>query len=350
MLHIFMKKLLIITQVVDVDDENLGFFHRWIEEFSKRAEHVVVLASRVRIVALPANVSVHSFGERKTRLGRLWRYWELFSYHYVRSDAVFFHMIPEFVLAATPFLISLKRTTGLWYVHKSVTHVLRIAEKFVDFIFTASELSFRLPSKKVLYTGHAIDSNLFKPHESVPVSSDVVRFLVLGRISPVKDIETVIRACEVLQGKWDRQWSLSIVGGPLMPRDEEYLASLKKMVSDKGLEERIRFVGSKPYTEIPALYRSHDIFISMSTTGSIDKSVLEAMASGLTVITTNEAFRSLLPSSHFLAHKGPEFLAERMKALSGESRPNMALRELVVQNHSLEKTIGKIVVALQEKF
>ena len=29
-------KLLIITQAIDINNPVLGFFHRWIEEFSKR--------------------------------------------------------------------------------------------------------------------------------------------------------------------------------------------------------------------------------------------------------------------------------------------------------------------------
>jgi len=29
-------KLLIITQKVDIDDDNLGFFHRWLEKFSEK--------------------------------------------------------------------------------------------------------------------------------------------------------------------------------------------------------------------------------------------------------------------------------------------------------------------------
>ena len=338
-------KLLVVTQRVDKNDEVLGFFHRWIEEFARYCESVVVIASSMGEVKLPANVSVVTFG-RRWRVLRLYKFWELFSYHYARTDAVFFHMCPEFVLAASPFLISLKRPSALWYVHKSVTHNLKFAERLVEWVFSASELSFRMPSKKVIYTGHAIDTETFRSATSYQLPASGLKLLSLGRISPVKDLETVIRACGALKSSWQRSWSLSVVGGPAMERDKEYLDSLKKLVISLELGNFIHFVGPRPHSDIADIYRDHDIFISTSTTGSLDKSVLEAMSSGLTVITANEAFQAVLPGKYFIEKRSPEFLAERIKALADEPRPNLILRNLVVENHGLENTIKKITEVL----
>ena len=36
-------KLLIITQKVDINDDNLGFFHDWIKEFARQVENVIVI-------------------------------------------------------------------------------------------------------------------------------------------------------------------------------------------------------------------------------------------------------------------------------------------------------------------
>lgn len=342
---------IIVTQKIHKDDDNLGFFHQWVEEFARHSSRVLVIANSVGRHSLPENVEIYSLGKEKgeTRALRLWNFWKIFSHHYARADAVFFHMVPEFVLAASPFLFFRHRPSALWYTHKSVTRTLKLAERLVDYIFTASELSFRLPSKKVIFTGHAIDTNSFKSSKS-KISSGTIKLLALGRISPVKDYEAIIRACSLLKSSWDRPWVLSIVGGPLMPRDEEYFESLKKMVQETGLEDRILFYGARPYTETPEIYDDHDVFISMSSTGSVDKSVLEAMASGLTVLTANEAFQSLLPAKYFLEKRSPEFLAERIKALASEVRPNLALRELVIRYHSLGNTIQRIVETLSMSF
>lgn len=337
----------IVTQKIHKDDDNLGFFHQWVEEFARRSSRVLVIANSVGRHSLPENVEIYSLGKEKgeRKAFRIWKFWKLFFRHYARADAVFFHMIPEFVLAASPFLAFSRKPSALWYTHKSVTRTLKLAERLVDYIFTASELSFRLPSKKVIFTGHAIDTNFFKPAEN-KAALGAVKLLALGRISPVKDYETIIRACSLLKNSWDKSWVLSIVGGPLMARDNEYFDSLKKMVQETGLGDRISFYGARPYTEIPEIYNDHDVFISMSSTGSIDKSVLEAMASGLTVLTANEAFQFLLPTQYFLEKRSPEFLAERIKAVAFESRPNFILRELVAKRHSLGNTVKKIVETL----
>lgn len=337
-------KLLIITQKVDRTDDNLGSFHRWIEECAKRVEHVSVITNVVGPTSLPSNVSLFSL-EKDRGIGkvrRAWKFLSLFSREFAASDAVFFHMIPEFVLAASPFLISSRKPSALWYVHKSVTWKLRWAETLAHFIVTASPLSFRYPSKKVIYTGHAIDTEYFTPIASSRKEAGI-RMLTVGRMSPVKDIETMIQAASILKSTWDRPWSLSIVGGPAISRDHSYLDSLKGLVTSRGLEQFVHFAGAVPYMDIPGIYHEHDMFISMSTTGSIDKAVLEAMASGLTVITANEAFRDVIPEKYFLPLRSPEALAERIKALANENRPNDELRRIVMEHHSIHKTTEELL-------
>lgn len=342
-------KLLVVTQAVDRDDENLGSFHGWLEEFSRHVSQCTVIANSVGTVDLPSNVAVYSLGKELGvgRFRRAWRYAALLWRHLYRADAVFFHMAPEFVLAASPFLLARYRPSALWYVHKSVTRKLKIAEWMVGYILTASPLSFRLPSKKVVYTGHGIDTEFFRPGRESESRRGPVRLLSVGRIAPVKNLETIILVAALLRVHWRRRWTLSIVGGPLLPRDYEYFASLKRMVERNGLGAYVVFHGPKPFREIPALYQDHDIFLSESGTGSIDKSVLEAMASGLTVLTTNEAFAGFLPPQYCIGAKDPESLAHAIKSAAGEPRPNEALRELVVQNHGLARAVAKIIETLK---
>ncbi len=341
-------KLLIVTQKVDQEDENLGAFYCWFRELAKQCEKVVIIADYIGKSDLPANVSIYSLGKERQagRLARIWNFCELFCHHYARTDAVLFQQIPEYVLAAAPFLLALRRTSGLWYAHKSVTWKLKMAERLVDWIFTSSPEGFRLPSKKVLIVGQAISPEVFAM-PAAPVSpSKTLRLLTVGRISPVKNIDMLIRACSHLKKTWEREWLLSIVGGPLLPKDHEYLALLKKIITQEQLGNRVHFLGTRPYRELPSIYQEHDLFLNLSHTGSLDKAVLESMASGLSVVTSNEAFRSLLPSRYFLDRQSPEALAERIKVLADEIRPNAPLREIVLKNHNLQNTVGKIKSAL----
>lgn len=56
-------RLLIVTQKVDKNDPILGFFHRWIEEFSKHCEKLTVICLQAGEFKLPANVTVLSLGK-----------------------------------------------------------------------------------------------------------------------------------------------------------------------------------------------------------------------------------------------------------------------------------------------
>lgn len=337
-------RLLVVIQKVDEGDENLGAFYRWFEELAHRVEHLTIIAGSAGKSHLPANVSVYILGKR-TGFGRLftiWKFWELFSYHYARADAVLFHQIPEYILAALPFLLTLSRTSALWYAHKSVTWKLRIAEHLVDYILTSSAEGFRLPSKKVLIVGQAIDTEAFRPVTGNQLPVTGLRMLTVGRISPVKNYDVLIRACSRLKDIWEREWLLSIVGGPIIPKDREYMSLLKKSVKEAGLENRIHFLGARPYSEVPSIYQEHDLFLNLSRTGSLDKAVLEAMAAGLNVISANEAYCTILPPPYFLEHISPELLAERIKIVADLDRPSPKLREIVVKDHGLKNTIGKI--------
>lgn len=345
-------KLLIITQRLDKEDENLGAFYYWFEQLAAHFDEATIIASFVGKTDLPKHVHIYSLGKEKNagRFMRLKTFFELFSYHYAKCDAVFFHQIPEFVIAASPFLLSLKKRSVLWYAHKSVTTRLKIAERLVDFIATSSPEGFRLPSKKVIYTGQAINMDLFKPRErgQEENATDSLKLITVGRISPIKNYEHIINACAAGKDMFPDNWSLSIVGGPILPRDHAYLASLKHLVAEKNLTSHIRFLGSMGYSQIPKVLQEHDIFVNVSGTGSLDKAVFEAMSVGLSVLTANEAYRAIMPDAYFLDHTSPGFIAERIKQMSSEEHPNMTLHNIVLEKHSLKGTIAKITSLLRD--
>ena len=58
-------RLLILTQKVDINDNNLGFFHRWIEEFARHCESVIVVCLQKGEYHLPPNVKILSLGKEK---------------------------------------------------------------------------------------------------------------------------------------------------------------------------------------------------------------------------------------------------------------------------------------------
>lgn len=283
-------KLLVITQVVDVSDSNLGFFHAWLKKMASKAEHIYVICLKKGEYALPDNVTVWSLGKEKG-VGH-WKYIVNF-YRYIWSyrrdyDHVFVHMNPEYVVLAGWLWRVWHKKIALWYMHKAVNLKLRIAEKLVNRIFTASAESFRLPSTKVQIVGHGIDLSEFDLAYTPPPGK--ISLASVGRITPAKDLKTLIKGVAEFKKNVSVPVSLKIVGAPITSSDETYLDELKKLVAGLGLEKEVVFVGAIKHVELVKIYQTAQIFLHASQTGSMDKVVLEAWASGRPVISSSEAF------------------------------------------------------------
>ena len=347
-------RLLILTQKVDINDNNLGFFHRWIEEFAKHYESVVVVCLQKGEYWLPPNVKVISLGKERdaSRIKYLWNFYKYIFKYKNNYDGVFVHMNKEYVLLGGLLWKLWHKKIALWYTHKAVSWQLKLAEKIVDKIFTASKESFRLSSKKVEITGHGIpraslNYNNLDEHQ-VLKHRDTLFLLSVGRVTPSKDWETVIRAVAELQSKKIVGLKTIIyhfAGDIADPRDEQYRDKLLKM--GREITEAGFSFHSYPPEQMSNIYLNHHILIHTSRTGSVDKVVLEALASGRMVITSSEAFVDLAKEG--LVYTFPEGdcqeLAKTIEKIynSGIILHNERGIEFVKKNHNLENVVGKIL-------
>ncbi len=281
-------KLLIVTQKVDINDDVLGFFHRWIEEFSKYCEKVTIICLQKGEYALPKNVNVHSLGKeiKQSRVAYLLNFYSLIWKKRKDYDVVFVHMNPEYIVLGGLVWKLLGKKITLWYTHKSVTPWLRIAEKLADKILTASKESFRLPSSKVEIVGHGIDIDFFAPDQNVPRGN---HWLSVGRLTASKRHDLAIRAARE-------------AGAPLRIAGEgPERENLKKLAKELGAD--VAFLGPLTRERLRDEYRRAAKLIHRSETGSLDKVVLEAAACGCPVDTADSALAEL-PLS-------PEYVRER---------------------------------------
>jgi glycosyltransferase involved in cell wall biosynthesis len=282
-------KLLIVTQAVDSADPVLGFFVRWIEEFAKNTEHVEVICLREGTHALPTNVHVHSLGKERGTASRATyarRFISLIRKLRHNYDAVFVHMNPEYVVLGGPLWRLWGKRIALWYTHKSVDAKLRAATLLADVVFTASKESFRLSSKKVRVMGHGIDTGFFFPDASVARGNWL---LSVGRLTKSKRHDLAIRQA-AQEGK-----ELRIAGeGPERVNLE---------ARARALNANVHFLGGLTQTALRDEYRTASLFIHTSETGSLDKVVLEALACGLPIRTSDPALK-------MLENVSPEFVRE----------------------------------------
>ena len=335
-------KLLIITQKVDINDDNLGFFHDWLKKFASLAD-IDVIANYVGKYKLPENAKIYSLGKENGagKIIKILKYQWLLLKLLPKVDGVFFHMCPEYVLGAGLLTKIFRKKTLLWYTHKSVNWKLKLAEKLVDKIFTASQESFRLPSEKVEVTGHGIDIDKFKSKISNLKSDGKLKIITAGRIAEVKNLHLLMEAAEILRNKGFNNFEIKIAGAPIWESDKKYFEKLKNLIKEKKLDGIIKFVGSISNKDIAEFYQEADLFVNFSDTGSLDKAILEAMACGLKVLTSNEAFKDILKEEN-ITDKNPENIANKIISLS-KNQSSSSLREYAAKNHSLDNLIDKMV-------
>ena len=344
-------RLLVLTQKVDSRDSNLGFFYGWLTKLAANFEAIEVICLEEGEQQLPPNVFIHSLGKERgqSRFKYLWNFYKyIFS---LRYDGVLVHMTAQYAALGGPLWRLQGKKILLWYVHRSVDWRLWLGEKFVTKIFTASPKSFRLASKKVEIVGHGIDTDMFSP-ATAPVATGEIMLLSAGRIAPSKDLETIIKAVGYLLEK-NIPVRLDLVGAPLVEADFEYQRALQQLaVRLRAGSEHIRFMGPRSYAQIPEVYRQHQIFVHTSQTGSIDKAVLEALACGLRVVTSSEAFAGLAAKGVVTPFRAndPADLAKTIEkiCLSGILAPSAPGVEYVRTNHSLPVLIGRIARYFQE--
>ncbi|HEX8993727.1 MAG TPA: glycosyltransferase family 4 protein [Candidatus Paceibacterota bacterium] len=343
-------RLLIATQAVDRTDPILGFFHRWIEEFAKHSEKVTVICLRKGDYDLPANVEVISLGKmthhRLTVLSRFAyaaRFLRLIVNKRNEYDAVFVHMNPEYIVLGGVLWRAMGKRVGLWYTHKKVNCRLRIATVLSHVVFTASPESFRLKSKKVAVMGHGVDVSDYAYASRAQIGEEL-RIITIGRISETKRIREMIMTCDELSAR-GIPFSLSIIGMAATEEDEAYARALDGDVQTRAYRDRVE-IRSASHTEVPNLLKDADVFLNLSTTGSMDKAVLEALASGVPVVTSNEAFKDALsPYGLFVSPLTPSAVAD---VLVHASEKNIApLRAWVEKEHSLSSLASRIISRLE---
>ncbi len=338
-------KLLILTQKVDKNDSVLGFFHRWIEEFSKNFESVIVICLYKGEYSLPKNVKVLSLGKEAgvSRIKYVFNFYKYIVSERNDYDKVFIHMNQIYALLGGLYWKVIGKDVYLWYTHKSVTASLKLALLFVKKVFSASAESFRVKTEKLKVMSHGIDLDLFSFDQN-KIYTDKLKLITIGRISRSKDLVTILNA--VSQIRNDIDVSLDVVGEPVTNDDKKYFEDIKKVVTEKSLETIVNFVGPKTQTQIVPLLKSADLFIHTSTTGSLDKAALEAMACGTLVMSSNDALLPILYPYGLTFKPGDAiFLSNELKNFvlnNNKNETRIKLRQMVEDSHSLVKLIHNL--------
>ena len=135
-----------------------------------------------------------------------------------------------------------------------------------------------LPSARIEVIPNGVDLQRFHPVE-VRRDSEILRLLTVGRLSATKRLGLLIEAVELL-GRQGCNVHLTIVGGGAMESE------LRQLLTQKDLRGVVTLLGRRESRELPKIYRQQDVLVSASMQEGMSNAMLEAMASGLPIVTT----------------------------------------------------------------
>lgn len=141
--------------------------------------------------------------------------------------------------------------------------------------------------------------------------------LSASSLSRVNDYPTVLRAVAIAHKRMP-DVRLEVAG--MVFRREA--TALEPLIAELGLGDAIRFLGPIPFASMPATYRRHDLLLHGATEEHEGMAVIEALATGMPVISTNVGIAPSLPQEivRCVPPGSPEAMAEAIvESLSSDA-------------------------------
>ena len=169
-----------------------------------------------------------------------------------------------------------------------------------------------MPSAQIEVIPNGVDLETFRPAPAAPRAQDQpLKLLTVGRLSATKRLNMLIEAVEHLRAT-GVEVKLDIIGGGALEAD------LRQLLGRKQLRDSVTLAGRRSAQEMPEIYRRHDMFVSASSQEGMSNAMLEAMASGLPIVTTRcEGLEELIADNGVIVERSEaDAIASAVKTLA----------------------------------
>ena len=148
-------------------------------------------------------------------------------------------------------------------------------KSFADSEFNKLELE-NIGYKNVEVLPIAYDFKALEINGVIRNNFDGPKILFVGRITPNKKQEDLIRFAEIFKKYFRKTFQVQIVGYS-SPASKSYMDELSNLVRFWNLEDNVHFSGYVTHPELVGYYRNADIFLSMSEHEGFGVPLIEAM-------------------------------------------------------------------------
>ena len=195
--------------------------------------------------------------------------------------------------------------------------------KSVDRILTHGPMDYERISRlvgpgKVVFIPLGVDLRKFRPlpkEEALKAKvellgkRDLKVVLFVGRLDPIKDLPTLLRAFKILVDRLPNVVLLVIGWGM---EAHKYM----RMAKELGLSDKVVFLGFIPHDELPIYYNMADVYVLPSLYEEWSNTIMEAMACGIPVVATRVGSNPHLVkdgvTGFLIPPRDPSLLAERI--------------------------------------
>ena len=220
---------------------------------------------------------------------------------------------------------------------------------------------YKAETKNVVVIPPGVDTSHFYPipqdeaKEFIGISPNESMMLFVGRIEPLKGIDTLIESIARLKQRGDLGRAcqcLIVIGGDPEGREDELteeMSRLKSLRKNLNMEDLVTFLGSRDQDTLPYYYSAAEVVVVPSHYESFGLVALEAMACGRPVVASETGGLAYLIKDGETGFHVPaadvEALADRLNQLmhNPELRRSMGKKaQQLAQKYSWDKIAGSI--------
>ncbi len=202
------------------------------------------------------------------------------------------------------------------------------------------EVKFEADQSKILPIYNGVDTNIFKPTLKPAHTADQPTVVAVAHIFPLKDIETMIRTCDLVR-KEIPEVQFIVYGS--LDVDKQYVEKCEDLIKELEVGDNFRFGG---FHDKPSMvFNEGDISILTSISEGFPYTVIESMSCSRPVVATDVGgIKDALEGCGILCKpRDPQALADGVIKLLSDTELRLELgkksREKVLVNFTTKKSV-----------